>query len=101
MQDHEEWPKCKRDGSEFGHTLLQVTAILTFLTFAIAKFETSKISSQSEQNRNFALNFQKHWKQQRKWTKYISTEQKQRLIPRKFHEVLLVSWKFINIRNIL
>jgi hypothetical protein len=55
-----------------------------------------EIVNQSERNQNFAVNFWKHWKQKRKWTNYIATEWKKSIIPRKFHEILLVLWNIIN-----
>ncbi len=63
---------------------------IDFFNFRHCQVQNFEISNQSEQHQNFAVNFQKHQKQKRKSTKNIATEQKQSIIPRKFHKISLV-----------
>jgi len=64
----------------FWHNHLSISKI-DFFNFRHCKVWNFKILNQSKQNQNFvgqnqkfAVNFQKHWKQKWKSTKYIATE---------------------------
>ncbi len=77
---------------------------IDFFNFRHCQVWNFEILTQSKQNQNFTVNFQKHWKWKRKSTKYIETERKQTIIPRNFvkfcyfHEISLT---FVKSHNFL
>jgi hypothetical protein len=77
-----------------------MVCIIDFFNFRHCQVGNIEISNLSEQNWNFADNFQKHQKQKQKSTKYIVTEQNQIIIPIKFSEMSWASWNFINFNKI-
>ncbi len=74
---------------------------IDFFNFRHCQVWNFEILNLFERNLNFAVSFWKHWKQNQKSTKYITTEQKHSIIPIKFHKILLVSWKFVKFDKIL
>ncbi len=74
---------------------------IDFFNFRHWKVRNFKISNLFQRSQNFAVIFLKYLKQNWKSTKYFEISQKPRVIPLKFHEMLLVSWNLVNYCKIM
>ncbi len=74
---------------------------IEFFNFCHCQVQNFEISNMFKWNQNFAVIFRKYRKQNQKLTKYITTKQKQNIIPLTFHEILLVLWNLVNFGKIL
>ncbi len=81
--------------------LMLANCNIDFLNFRHRKVRNFEILNLFKRNWNFAVIFQKYWKQNQKSTKYFIISWKPRVIQLKFHEMSLVLQNLINYCKIM